>query len=541
MTQRFNKAFLVFLTILFVLAGCSQTTTTPSAGDESGSEGQQGPPQPAQQGEKVLYYQIPGEITKFDPHVGVSLQDFTMSSQIWNSLVRFPNGTIDVTRIEGDLAEKWEHNEDATEWTFYLRKGVQWHRGYGEFTAEDVKFSFERVLDPATGSSTRVDYEHIEEIEIIDPYTVKFHLSRPDPNFLLGLVNAGTGAWIVSKKAVEEGKTEIGTGPFMFEDYRSKDGATLVKNPDYFRGEPKLDKIVYKIITDPTAIEVALTKGELHFARMSGDPLIWEKYQQNDAFIVEKVSPLIAYGLYLNMDAEPLNDIRVRQAIAHAIDVETFVESYAKGIGQPMTSAIASDVFGAADVGMYEYDPEKAKQLLKEAGYENGLQFPTQFTSAAKHILDKMLYVQDQLRQVGIEVPLEQVDHSVYQANIRNDLNHLVLFAYNRLPHADKVLSSVFYGPATVGTPTGSINFSHYNRSDDLIDAARVETDPEKAKEMYRQILQDIKDAYAFVPLVEQYSINIRRKEVHVGYNNNKVEGTMLYNMIIDETTDLIQ
>ena len=129
MTQRFNKAFLVFLTILFVLAGCSQTTTTPSAGDESGSEGQQGPPQPAQQGEKVLYYQIPGEITKFDPHVGVSLQDFTMFSQIWNSLVRFPNGTIDVTRIEGDLAEKWEHNEDATEWTFYLRKGVQWQIG----------------------------------------------------------------------------------------------------------------------------------------------------------------------------------------------------------------------------------------------------------------------------------------------------------------------------------------------------------------------------------------------------------------------------
>lgn len=523
-----KQLVMVFMVAVLIISGCS--TNEGATQRESEKE---------TTSEKTFYYAIGGEIKKFDPHIATTLSDFTVVSSIWNTLVRFPNGTTDISKIEGDLAEKWEKNENATEWTFHLRKGVKWHRGYGELTAEDVKYSIARVMDKDTGSASRSDYENVKRIEAKDTHTVVFHLKKSDPNFLLIIVNSGPGGWIVNKKATEENKPYIGTGPFMFEEYKTSDRAVLVKNKEYFRGEPKLDKIVYKIMTDPTATEVAMANGAIHMARITNDPLRVEKLKQNKDLVLDHVGPLVTGGVFINISKPPFDDIRVRQAIAYSIDTKSYVKNFVGETGSEMSGPIASDVFASADVGKYEYNPEKAKQLLKEAGYENGLKLPKQFVSSSSHILDKMTFVQDQLYKVGIEVPLEQVENAVYQANVRKDMNNLSVISYSRLPHADKVLTPFFYGPSTVGTPTGSLNFSHYNKSDDLIEKARFEPDVEKAKQMYKEIQEQIKNEYVYIPLAEQKSVNMRRKEVDLGYNNNQIQATMLYNYILDENTDI--
>lgn len=526
----FYLRLVIFLCIAVGLVGCksaSEETTQTESG-------------------KTLKVAINGEADKLDPHFASPVTEVSIVQTIFNGLVKFPTGTVDYSQIEGDLAESWEHNEDATQWTFYLKKGVQWHKGYGELTAQDVKWSFERVMDEETGSPWKDDYANVERIEAPDDYTVVFHLKEPDASFLLKVINYH-GGMIVKKEAIEDAgdafmTSPVGTGPFIFEEYQKNEKAVLVKNENYFKGEPKIDRLEFLIMTDHTAIEVAMDKGDVHLATGINDQLWVDKRKQNDEIAIDFTDPPLLWGIYLNLSKPPLDDIKVRQAIAHAINIDSLInEISAKEAANTPAGPVTSSYFGAANVGSYEYDPEKAKALLKEAGYENGLTLPKQYISTLPSYLDKMVFVQDQLKQVGIDMPLEQVDHSTYHANARNDLNNIVLYGYVRAPHADVSLSQFFYGPASVDKPTGVTNYIHYDKIDDLIEKARVELDEEKALAIYKQAQEQIKEDYVFVPLVELKTVLQRRKDVDLGYNNNQIDGTMIYYYYVDENTDLLQ
>lgn len=526
------KIFALFITALVVLSGCSEKKQTGTEGAKETSK------------EKVLKIALNGETAKLDPHFASPITEVNIVQTIFNGLVKFPTGTVDFAKIEGDLAEKWDAEDDAKKWTFYLKKGIMWQKGYGELTSEDVKWSFERVMDEKTGSPWKNDYNNVASVEAPDKYTVVFNLKEPDASFLLKVINYH-GGMIVNKKAIEDAgesfmTSPVGTGPFIFEEYHPNDKATLVKNTEYFRGEPKLDKLVFKIMTDSTAIDIAMDKGEIHLSIGINDQLWIDKRKQNKDLILDYASPPLLWGIYLNISKPPLNDIRVRQAIAHAIDSKTLVnEVIGNDAGSVPKGPVTTGYFGAADVGIYNYDPEKAKELLKEAGYDKGLTLPKQYMSIIADYLDKMVYVQDQLKKVGIEMPLEQVDHSTYHANARKDLNNIVLYGYVRAPHADSALSQFFYGPATVGNPTAVTNYIHYNKIDELVEKGRVELDQSKAKAIYKEAQEQIKKDYVFVPLVESKTVLIRRNEVNLGYNNNKIDGSMIYSYYIDENTDI--
>ena len=158
-----KKIFPLLIIPILLIAACSSN----QAGNEQTSNNETAS-QNSSDGEKVLYVQIGGEVKNFDPHFATGLAEYATLIPMFNGLVRFPPGTVDVENIEGDLAEKWETNEDMTEWTFYLRKGVQWHKGYGELTAEDVKKSFERVMDVKNGISHGSRFSKVESIETPD-------------------------------------------------------------------------------------------------------------------------------------------------------------------------------------------------------------------------------------------------------------------------------------------------------------------------------------------------------------------------------------
>jgi ABC-type transport system substrate-binding protein len=208
----------------------------------------------------------------FNPVVAAGSESNHVNSTIFNQLLRLDKDTL---KPAPDLAEKWEVSPDGKTWTFNLRKDVKWHDGK-PFSADDVKFTFDSILNPATNTRLRGDLAAISEVQVVDPATVKFQLKSsfaPLPIFM------AYTAGIVPKHALEgqdintaaefNKKSPIGTGPFKLKEYVTGSHTQLVANPDYFRGKPKLDSITFKVVPDPNAILAQLSTGELHYARGS--------------------------------------------------------------------------------------------------------------------------------------------------------------------------------------------------------------------------------------------------------------------------------
>ena len=206
------------------------------------------------------------DLGKLDPHATTVSGDRYIIQDVFSGLVRYKPGSGDVRQIEPDLAEKWTSSSDGKVWTFHLRHGVKWHHGYGEVTAEDVVFSLNRAANKET-SRFASDYTAFDKVEALDRYTVRITLKQVVPS-LLGLVVNSLGGNIVCKKAVEKlgagyAQNPIGTGPFMFEAYKPQNSVTLVANPDYFRGKPKIDRVIFRYIKSQGSRDLALRSGEL--------------------------------------------------------------------------------------------------------------------------------------------------------------------------------------------------------------------------------------------------------------------------------------
>src|SRR5690625_3524236 len=184
-----------------------------------------------------------------DPHFATTFGEYPIVKAMFNGLVDLPAGTTDMENIEPDLAESWSVSDDGTVWTFHLRQGVQWHHGYGEFTASDVVYSFNRMKSEEVGSPWRSEVTNIKDVRALDPYTVEIELHSADPFMLLRLVGYHSG-FIVSEAAVEALGDDhryrpIGTGPFMIQEYTPRRNVILTANKDYYKGEPKLDGIEF--------------------------------------------------------------------------------------------------------------------------------------------------------------------------------------------------------------------------------------------------------------------------------------------------------
>jgi len=234
------------VSIILMLALIAAMALTGCAGEpeqepaETGEEPGTGEAEQETQTEQVITIRISDEPEYLDPAFTSWIDAYRILNNINQGLLRFKTGTFEV---EPDLAESWDISEDGTEWVFHLRKGVQWHKGFGEFTANDVKYSVERVLDPEVASRWQQYWSMIENVEVIDDYTVKITLTEASPVFTIWMAGYRP-AGLVCEKAVEEYgdeyfKNPIGTGPFMFESWTPGEEVVIVANPDYRDGPPK--------------------------------------------------------------------------------------------------------------------------------------------------------------------------------------------------------------------------------------------------------------------------------------------------------------
>lgn len=477
------------------------------------------------------------DIGKLDPHYASSTIDRTLVAWIYGALVRFAPGTTDPSQIEPDLAESWDVSEDNLVWTFKLRQDVQWQHGYGEVTAEDVVFSLEKSADPDR-SAFASDYAAFEKIEAIDPYTVRITLNQNVPS-VLGLLANYAGGFIISKKAYEErgdafSRQPVGFGPFQLDSVEAGVAAHFSAHKDYFRGEPKLAKITYRFLNAAAARDLAFVSGEVDAITGLADRRWLERTQAIEGATVDIFDPSELSVLHINTTQEPFDDIKVRQALAYAVDASRIAQYRGPEFTRVAKSVIPSNNLGyTEDNGYMAFNAEKAKELLAEAGFPDGLNIKMIASQLPSYASSNQI-LQAQLEEVGINLELEPVEHATWHQMIRQDLSPIVNYGAARFPVADVYLSQFFHSKSSIGSETAVTNFSHCDVADEQIEAARTETDPQKQIALWEEAQRLIVEAVCGIPLTETAGVWARRETLDWGH---EFKGSMSLGPLVTEQT----
>ncbi len=307
------------------------------------------------------------------------------------------------------LAKSYKISKDGKEYTFTLHQGILFHDGK-PCTAEDVKFSLERILDPKTAAPYRMFYERIESIQVLDPLTVKFKLKKIDSNFLFNLARGD--AVIVSPASADRLKSQpVGTGPFKLEEWKRGDSVVMVRNPYYhIKKFPYLDKVIFKFIPDPSAQLAALRAGDVDVIAYDLSPENAVLLEKDGRFNVLKGNTTTDVILAMNNSRKPFEDRRVRQAITLAIDRPAVIQGAVAELGTPIGSHMDPTNPYYVDLSrLYPYNPEKAKQLLAEAGYPNGFEAVLKLPEPYAYARRSGEIIADQLSKVGIKLTIEVI------------------------------------------------------------------------------------------------------------------------------------
>lgn len=477
------------------------------------------------------------DVGQLDPHVSASSQDKILFSMMFNGLVRFAPGTVDLQRIEPDLASSWQRSSDGLRWRFALRTGVKFHHGYGELTAADVVASLERAANPAV-SSFAGDFASIASVRALGRYEIEVVLREPVPDFL-GLLTNYHGGNIVSARAVSDTgaafrSRPIGTGPFAFERHLPKRFVALAAHADYFRGRPQLDEIRFRFVSSDTTRELAFMNGEIDLFMGKREGRWIRRVSRRSDLALDVFEPGELRTLFLNTATPPLNDVRVRRAIAHAIDRDELVRFVGTEVARAAWSPVPSGYAGhSVSIERYAYDPGRARALLAESGHAAGLTIKT-IVSKIPAFLNPVLVLQEQLRRVGIRLDVEVVEHSAFHAEIRKDNSPLTYYGAARFPVADSYLTPFYHSRSTVGTPTAALNFSHCAAADAAIDGARTATDAVPRLALWRDAQDQIMKSVCGIPLFELRQVWARKLTVHYGH---ELKGSLSTGPVIDEMT----
>ncbi len=493
----------------------------------------------AQSGPTLRVGMAAQDVGRLDPHFAVSTIDRVVVAWMFNGLVRFRPGSIDPAGVEPDLAERWESSADGKTWTFHLRRGVQFHGGFGELTADDVVFSLRKAGNSGS-SAFSADFRAFETIAAVDPYTVRIVLRENVPS-LLGILTNYSGGYIVSRRAVEQrgqdfARQPVGTGPFALDRVTPNQSAELVAHAGYFRGAPQIGRISYRFIPSDASRDLAFRNRELDLNYGRADQTWVNRTRQIPNTTVDVFEPGELAVINLNVTQPPFNDIRVRQALAHAVNRAELVRFRGQDVAREGQSLVPRGYLGFSNEnGLLPPDTNRARQLLAEAGHPNGLTVRVIHTQLPE-MLTMMQVVQQQLRRSGITLDLQVVEHATFHQQIRQNLSPLVYYSAARFPVADIYLSQFFHGRSIVGTPTAVTNFSHCNGADQQIDAARVSTNVEEQKRLWAEAQRILVQNVCGVPLIETLLVFARRDNLDYGY---RLEGSMSLGPLITETSRL--
>jgi peptide/nickel transport system substrate-binding protein len=326
-------------------------------------------------------------------------------------------------KLVPSLAERW-HTADNRNYTFFLKKGVRFHNGR-ELKASDVKFVFERALNPETKHPYAKDYEAIGDIIVKDEYTVTFALKSVNANFLQNVARAG--AAIYPREAVDTLKSQpIGTGPFRFEEWVRGDRIVLVKNADYHvKGLPKLDRVTFRFVTDPNAVLAALKAGDVDASLFGLGPEHVQDLAKDPRFTVITGDTTNDVVLAMNNSRKPYSDVRVRRALTYGINKSDVLKGAMFGMGKILGTNV--DPLNPYYVDMSRampFDPAQAKKLLTEAGYPNGFDTLLKVSPQYDYTVRSGQIVADNLKKIGVNVKIEQIEWGQWIARVFREADY---------------------------------------------------------------------------------------------------------------------
>ena len=496
-----------------LLAGTALTLTLAFTAAASAETIKQG-------GQMVVTYK--DDVSTLDPAIGYDWQNWSIIKSLFDGLMDYKPGT---TELVPDLAEGFDIAPDGRTYTFHLRDGVKFHNGRA-LTAEDIKYSIERVRDPATQSPGAGFFGSIESIEVPDPRTIVFKLSRPDATFLH--VMAINFSFAVPREEVEKygadfGKHPVGTGAFRLEEWTLGQRLVLARNPAHWKaGKPHLDRIVFEIGQEPLVALLRLQRGEVDILGDGIPPAKFLEVRNSPEWgdnIVEGGQLHTGY-VTMNVNVPPFDKKEVRQAVNHAINKERIVRiinGRAKPANQPLPPSMPGY---AEDYQGYAYDPAKAKSLLQAAGLGNG--FSTVLYANNTDPNPRIAQaIQQDLAAIGIKAELRTLAQANVIAAGGEKTGAPMIWSGGMAWIADFPDPSNFYGPilGCAGAVPGGWNWSWY--CNEALDRKAAEadaiTDPARAGErlaLWREIFLDIMADAPWAPVFNEQRFTMKSDRI---------------------------
>jgi len=444
-----------------------------------------------------------------DPACDTMLASISTMTNIYDCLVVRRSEDLE---IGPSLATSWEYINPTT-LEFKLRKNVKFHNGE-DFTADDVVFTFNRLMDEGDpvpmGSYLK---GVVKSIEKVNDYVVRIHTSKPRATLIVNLLKAS----ILPKDTFEEmgrekfGNNPVGTGPFKFVRWKKNEEIVLEAFEDYWRGKPKIDKLIIKPIPEEYSRYAALTRGEVDII-VNVPPIRVESIEQNSDLKLGKVHSSRNMFVGMNTFEPPFDDVRVRRAMNYAVDVEQIVQTILNGYGEPNPSVFNQVIFGYdPNIEPYPYNPEKAKELLSEAGYPDGFT-TTMWGPSGRYICDSEIQeaIAGQLRKVGVTVEHimpewarlwgaysgKKIKGMVFLGTGNTDLDGDMTLAYR------------------IDTDRGG-KYYHSSEVQDLIDKQQSEVDQGKRKKILSEIQHIIRDDAPWIFLYDPIDLYGMRSRIN--------------------------
>lgn len=484
--KKYSVLLAILLSLALVFTGCGSKSVEEEKPNQEPAKAEDKSEEPAKApeeklaAEQVLVYGSDAEPAGLDPHKVPAHASVRIYTKIYDSLVKTDK---DMNYVP-NLAKSWE-TPDNTTYIFKLRDNVKFHNGR-KMTAEDVKYSFERIMNPDTASIAKSYFSKVKEINVIDEYTIEFKLSEPYAPFMSYM--SSSYAVVVAKEVVEEHgdlmQNACGTGPFMLGEWIPDNSITLVKNPDYYLEEqPKLDKLVYNVIADEASRVAALRTGAVHVTTLSPQSLPLLK-KNKDVTIKSYQSNNYTF-LGFNLNIEPFNNPKVRQAMSLAVDREAMIKTVFNGdavVTGPVPKALGKWAVDVESNELYKQDIDKAKKLLAEAGYPEGFEMKITALGGYPDIVGTAQVLQQQLAQIGIKSEIEQLEIGQY-VDAWKKCTHQVMAGRNGAgSDPDRALGFFF-------NSTGTANVWGFkdDKYDELTNAGKVAIDEAKRVEIYKE------------------------------------------------------
>ena len=483
-----RRIWILAIWLMAVLTACGKTGQQDAEGETQGTQDRQ----------STLVYGS-GDYTRINPAMD---EHGEINLLLFNGLTAH-NGENEV--VPG-LAKRWEYDEDSCTYTFYLEEGVQWHDGQ-PFTASDVKFTIEAVMDPDNGSENAPNYEDVEEITVVDEYTVSFKLAAPNVAFLDYMALAVLPQHLLAGEDMQESaffRSPVGTGPYKLESWEEGQAIVLTRNEAYFQGVPGIEKVIFKIVPDDNVRAVQMESGELDLALLT--PKDAGNFTGREGYVCYDMKTSDYRGILFNFQHEFWKNNRdIIPAICYAVDRQAIVDAVLLGQGIPAYGPLQRNVYNHAEVEHYDYDPAKARAVLEGLGCVMGedgiyirdgepLSFVLSVGAGDQVRLDIAQAAAQQIQEIGIDCRVEipaRVDWGGQMA---------YLIGWGSPFDADDHTYKVF------ATDKGA-NYNGYSNAlvDQYLLKARQSDDPSVRAENYDRFQEELArdPAYAFICYID--------------------------------------